>query len=727
MTPLERLGEVCRENPTGEKLVLVPTYTVGQRLTDALVRAGTPWIGIRAVTLDGLALEIAAERLAREDRSLLSRAQALAMIESACDDVIGEGDYFFALKHSSGFFRAIRRSIDDLRTSGVQAAAFPSASFSNQKKAEEVRRILAKYEELLRQNQLVDRADLYAIAIKSLPSDPPHEVIHSAGMNDLHPVQREFLQRLAKMHVPLQSSDDELRLSGEEHSIRVARGNENEIRAVIREAIGETLALDSIEIVHTNRDLYIPLILELTTELEVPATFEEGIPVPYTRPGQAILGYLEWLRLGWDATVLRKLISSGVIETGGVGPVLAARLFRNASVGWGRARHLDRMDSLLREHERKLERTGDDRDARTLARVRKVRELVRGLVKYTPTGDRDVSIRQLARNATDFLNRYSRVASPRDGAAREALLRVLAEIQTLPDRREPLSGAAVRLDELVREISIGSEAPRPGALHVASLETGGWGGRPHLYIVGLDERFPGGGLQDPVLLDEERMIINRKKSGAGLMLSGARAETALRDMRLLLDRSSTRRTTFMFSSEDLLEGREMLPSPFLLEMWRAVRKRSDGTYDDMLRELESTGAGFVTSQPATGSEAWTREIQMMTGDRGLSPAERKALLNVMGTSRPWLGRGLEAIRRRGGKEISAWSGKIQVAPDELDPRLNGRPISASRLETLAQSPFRYFLQNVLGLNRSRSFSAGPKNGSRRASSADSSTMSCTSS
>ena len=679
----------------GEKILLVPTYTVGQRLTDALARGGTAWIGIRAVTLDGLALEIAADRLAREDRSLLSRAQALAMIESACGDVIREGDYFFALKHSSGFFRAIRRSIDDLRSSGVRASSFPSGSFTNQRKAEEIRRVLARYEELLRQNRFVDRAELYDVALRGLPADPILETVYSAGLHDLHPVQREFLERLSRAHIPLQNPPDAGLVRGQGQAIRTARGTENEIRAIVREAIAESLPLDSIEIVHTNRDLYIPLILELTTELGVPATFEEGIPVPYTRPGQAILGYLEWLRLDWDATVLRKLISSAVIETGGLGPVLAARLFRNASVGWGRDRHLERMESLVREHERKLERTADDRDARNLARVREVRALVRNLVRYTPRDGRDVSIRQLARHATGFLNRYSRVASPRDAAAKEAILRVLAEIQTLPDRRETLSGAAVRLDELVREISVSSEAPRPGAVHVASLESGGWGGRDCLYVVGLDERFPGGGLQDPVLLDEERMIINRKSAGATLLLSGSRAERALREIRLLLDRAVTNRTTFLFSSQDLLDGRETLPSPFLLELWRAIHERADASYDDMLKELTPRSIGFVTADPATASEAWMHAIQRLTSERGLSKPERTALLKRMEATRPWLARGLEASRRRDGKEISEWSGKIHAAPEELDPRLNGKPISASRLETLAQSPYRYFLQNVL--------------------------------
>ena len=52
---------------------------------------------------------------------------------------------------------------------------------------------------------------------------------------------------------------------------------------------------------------------------------------------------------------------------------------------------------------------------------------------------------------------------------------------------------------------MGGLGPRGGCLHVAHVLAGGHSGRPHTFIVGLDDgRFPGVGLQDPILLDEER-------------------------------------------------------------------------------------------------------------------------------------------------------------------------------------------------------------------------------
>src|SRR5690606_15340304 len=70
---------------------------------------------------------------------------------------------------------------------------------------------------------------------------------------------------------------------------------------------------------------------------------------------------------------------------------------------------------------------------------------------------------------------------------------------------EPLARAAARLRAWIAGLAVGQGEPRPGALHLATLEQGGHTGRPHVFLVGLDEdRFPGKGGEDPLLLDSDR-------------------------------------------------------------------------------------------------------------------------------------------------------------------------------------------------------------------------------
>ena len=62
---------------------------------------------------------------------------------------------------------------------------------------------------------------------------------------------------------------------------------------------------------------------------------------------------------------------------------------------------------------------------------------------------------------------------------------------------------------------------------------------------------------------------------------------------------------------------------------------------------------------------------------------------------PWLadGHGAETARAQF-DEFTIWDGRRGATP-ELDPRASGAPQSASRIQILAQCPFRYFLKHVL--------------------------------
>ena len=60
------------------------------------------------------------------------------------------------------------------------------------------------------------------------------------------------------------------------------------------------------------------------------------------------------------------------------------------------------------------------------------------------------------------------------------------------DLRIRLEAAVERLRDAVARLSIASDRPRPGRIHVASFRAGGFSGRRHTFLLGLDEtRVPG--------------------------------------------------------------------------------------------------------------------------------------------------------------------------------------------------------------------------------------------
>src|SRR5207253_4614035 len=185
-----------------------------------------------------------------------------------------------------------------------------------------------------------------------------------------------------------------------------AVGEENEIREAFRRVFAAGVAWDDVELLHTDSAVYPALIYELARELDIPCTFAGGIAATYTRPGRAALAFLDWIGRGFEAEVLRSALASGTLTFSRMGSSpsqagarAAARAVREAGVGWGRDRHLTRLDHLVAELEREetwtrsdADRTEEERAARIRSRerrleaARRARDFVRRVVSLVTSG-----------------------------------------------------------------------------------------------------------------------------------------------------------------------------------------------------------------------------------------------------------------------------------------------------------------------------------------------------
>jgi ATP-dependent helicase/nuclease subunit B len=117
----------------------------------------------------------------------------------------------------------------------------------------------------------------------------------------------------------------------------------------------------------------------------------------------------------------------------------------------------------------------------------------------------------------------------------------------------------------------------------------------------------------------------------------------------------------------------------------------------MLEALPSP-AGFVPGVPAALDETeWWMSKLDEAGPAGTAGAAAPSLLALY----PHLADGRAAEAARDSEEFTIWDGWIRSGTPELDPRASGEPQSASRLEMLAQCPFRYFLRHVLKIEPPR--------------------------
>jgi ATP-dependent helicase/nuclease subunit B len=451
---------------------------------------------------------------------------------------------------------------------------------------------------------------------------------------------------------------------------------------------------------------------ELSREHEIPCTFSEGVAASFTRPGRAVIAFLEWIRQDFAADVLREALVSGSIRLppapGEEAPVparAAAREMREASIGWTRERHrrgLERRIAELSKPEKPRrgdeDSTPEDDERRAQARARRkqaalaARDFVWRALDLAPRSlEEPADLPAFARSARQFVREFGRVADELDGAAATALDTLFAELEELPSPRLTAAEAAERLREAVSGLSVAADRPRPGRVHVAPFRDGGFSGRTQTFLVGLDEgRHPGRDLEDPILLDEERARINEASAGARRPLQRERPRETAASLRACVARLRGRLTASYssFGLRNLSQAGEPAPSPFLLDLFRERSGRPDADYEELGRALPAA-AGFVpeADRALDETEWW---LSRRSGASAGGAASVRAAY-------PWLADGDRARLARAGGEFTVYDGWVRSGTPELDPRGSSEPFSATRIQALAACPFSYFLKHVLRL------------------------------
>ena len=711
---LDRLGELCEKYPLREKIVVVPSLAIGHQIGDALARSGRPWINLRFETTRTIADAVVGLELAREGLTVLSRAQALALIERACDRVLDEDSYFASLRRSPGLHRAIQRSIDDLRLAGVGGHLTESA-FEDSQKARDLERIVAAYEEELAARRLIDRCGVVKRAIERLEANGLRPWGSDAvwiAIDDVEaPHEESRLVALASrdaVRVRIAGTPDEGAAMPRLASLRVVRavGEENEIRAALRSILHDAVRYDDAELIYAAPDPYLPLIFELCSEYEVEATHAEGVAVSFTAPGEACLAFLDWCGEGWNAVDLEVAARSGALRTGieSLAPSTLARVLRKAKIGWGFERHRAQLESLVAKYERELSDTEvSEAQRETLARgLEEARHALEWITRLAaiaqPVAASELICPSvLARAAEEFVAAFAATKSGIDAMATAALQRMFDELAQLPESELPIAEAATRLREAVLALYVGASNPRPRHLHVAPLRSAAWSGRRRLFLIGLGEaHFPGAGIQDPIVLDAERANLNREITPRQLALRGDTPLRAVERLRRCLARAPEAQWTVSYSSMTLREQREAFPSTELLEIYRTSHPAA--TMDDVGRAAEA--AGFIDEQSPLSASEWWLSQRFVTRRAGYAELLRRQY--------PWLARGDEAETARASLELTRWDGLVQIDPAAIDPRLTRRILSASQIERMASCPYSWFLRHVLRIEPPDEFVRDPE-------------------
>jgi ATP-dependent helicase/nuclease subunit B len=739
------LASVCREHLLDEKWLIAPSLRAGHQWLTTVTRNGQPVVNCRVSTLLHLALDVTAPRLLEARLELASHRRGVFVVERILQRLRdGSEGYLSKLQDSMGLVESIYRSIASLRRAGLTPGQLHRDRFEVARKGDELSTVLREYTAELRRLKLVDRADIFRMAaallredfttlssdilillpedtsaigleiafveslpaerVRKLPVDQPGTLAECDSPSDAALLR--WLPAPAK--APLPKADGSAGLFR-------AVGEANELREVLRRALADDWPFDEIEILVSDRLTYVPLIYETFARFladgesvdDIPVTFQEGLTARQLRPGRALAAWLNWIEEDFPQSVLVRMIQEGLLEipdTAGeeMSYSRLAAALAAIGIGFGRDRYLPHLDEEIAAIQEQMSHATPARvednpvERRRLAlegklkTLRCLRVLIERLLDISPA----VSARPIIHSprskllldaARRFLTELARPVSRLDNYARVKLTEEIDDVMSCLAEEEQAFDVWDWLAALLDEARIGGSGPMPGRVHVADLSSGGHSGRPHTFIVGLDDsRFPGPGLEDPVLLDRER-----RRLSPALPTAAAALQDRLHHLTLLLAR--LRGTiTLSYCCHDLVDGSEMFPSPVVLSAFRILSGHHESDQADFLRWLPPA-ASFAPDKAEKAlidSEWW---LWRLCGAGPVSDAQ-----TLVGRCYPHLARGYSAQRERASDRFTVYDGLLARPAPDLDPTADNGPImSARRFETLGRCPLAYFFQHVL--------------------------------
>jgi ATP-dependent helicase/nuclease subunit B len=735
---LQQVIELVRAEPIRAKWVVTPSMAVANNIAERLISEGIAWANLRFTTTLDLAERIAGPALAQEKRALMDSAVGPAVaLELLLDLPPTVPSYFRAIAEQPGVAEALWSTISELRTSGIDSGALQGQRFVSPGKADELTALLRAYERHLAEHRLVDAA----IAFKTAATVDNKYPVTAEGVLLEMPgscrsaLEREFLDSLPVSRIraripefpglgltegferlngeiellePMDANSDASRLAWlarpaeaprpvRDGSLALFRaaGREAEVEEVLRRIEAAPFPLGSVEVVCAQPAEYSALFWEKAVRHDLAVTIDRGIPGTLTRPIRAALGVCDWIENNFPAVRLARMLEAGVLEPGSGADLTgsaAARILRQCGATVGRKSYgvaLEAFAATCDERAQDLELDEDIRASyvRLAERSRQLGRWTASVLQAVPEPSRGlVEMGSLLDGLESVLNDAASVGGPQDAEAKVAVASALHSLVPLGDLRRELNFHLALIRARLEGIVVAASRPSPAALHVSSLGSPPFAGRPVTFVVGLEEGavFPVG-LEDPVLLDDERRAVapgrlaTSKETTSDAVYRGAAHLASLRG-----------RVTLSYSCRDLRQGREAYPSWLLFQAHQLLQPGSGLSHEVLIGWLGDP----ATLVAATQTAATTDSGWWLSGLRGGGMTGMPFVARAF----PGISRGNTAQTRRESEKFTEYDGLVTAAGADLDPRREDQVVSASRLESFAGCPFRFFLERGLGLD-----------------------------
>ncbi len=660
---IHQLIELCQQRPVLPKWVFVANQGRRWNLAERLLLEDCNWVNLRIVTPFQMALEAVAPDLVARGIHPCPESLGPSLILALMRGMDMHPGHFSEVLEFPGTAEALWRTLCQFRLAGLKATTLDNLPPGP--KRDQLRKLFCAYERYLAEERLADRADILRTPPPSLPIGDDDPVL-------IDPYHRWSLLEIQWMQ---QAPGLSLRPRGpaagqlpagwaEREPVEVvqpagptffsAARRSEELEAIARQLLEQSIPLDQVEIGAQESDE--ACLLERLAAMQMPCTFEAGVPALYTRPGQTLQRLLQWLEEGCSAYQLSELLKADLLQAA-PSPSQAVRLLEGAQIHWGRQTYFPRLEA--------LERHLRQRQDREVEALQAFKQWLRRLFQRFPESENSgrVDFRRWLVGLQETLIYDGVVRDQAQGSVRKALLAMLEEIKQLPGEQWTLEDGLQQVQQRLQNLKVLASRPRPGWLHVCRPEHLGLSGRKQLFWIGVEEgRVEPASTADCVLDDDERQQLSPWLPRASQRYADFQQH--------LRDRLITRRGTLTLSYAQLDEAGEQpqLPAWIFFELARQ-NHQALRSYEDLFEGLE------FRHNPSP------------------APAQPEALQQLF----PWQARAFQASQARQSSIFTEFDGLVAEAAGRWDPRSRGGPLSVSRLQQLATCPFQFFLEQGLGL------------------------------
>jgi ATP-dependent helicase/DNAse subunit B len=477
------------------------------------------------------------------------------------------------------------------------------------------------------------------------------------------------------------------------------------VRAITEEAERRKTTFTRCGLILRQFDAYRREIVPAFDNQKIPLAKKPPVFLLETPEAKAFLLLLECFQNEFPRETLMNFLSSPNLEPEGFGlkpgtwnPHLWDQASKEAGIVEGEGAWLDRMEDHLRSGS-----SSEGRDEEGFAKeewdsLKAFRnQVLQALFKGRQLFEKEKNWVGKTRVLFDLVEKIFR---PSDAKEQLKTLRRGVEILSKDSFTVEKDELASLLSGLMDEVKIPWKIDDFGGVELSDLMQAR--GVPFDVVVlpGLVEQgFPRVPRQDPLLLDEERRLLNGLLEGKAHIPE--KAEGRLEEKLLFLLSSRSARKCLILTASHLHpdKGAPRVPSSYLHEALRAVTGKRQVKWDEPSPYIKKVAVSdWIRDEGETRVDDLEEVLTRFQEAREKNPLPALAYLD----EKPFFQEAREMLQERQGKRrFTPYDGVFQTkaAIQRLKEShsLKDKTLSASRLETYAVCPLKYFYRYVLGL------------------------------